>query len=99
MNVCSRCGDVILYCPCERIDPSWIHSSEWMENPSFFIYRGDAEAEWDREGRILFGDPELVAEIRSKLTGEKVEVLIPGFCLWMVEQDPHCCSSSSSGRN
>ena len=89
MSVCSRCGDVALYCSCERTDPDWTRSSKWTNNPSFYIYRGDAEAEWDREGRMLFGDPELVAEIRSKLTGEYVEVLISGFCLWMVEQDPY----------
>ena len=59
-----------------------------MENPSFWIYRGEAEVEWDRDGRALFGDAELIAEIRSNLSGERQVVLHPGFSLWMVEHDP-----------
>ena len=89
MNTCSRCGDAIIYCSCERTDPAWSSHPDLMENPSFWIYRGEAEVEWDRDGRVLFGDAELIAEIRSNLSGERQVVLHPGFSLWMVEHDPY----------
>jgi len=89
MDTCSRCLDVVIYCSCERTDPDWSSSPDLMENPTFWIYRGDAEVEWDRDGRALFGDAELIAEIRSKLSGELDVVLIPGFSLLMVERDPY----------
>lgn len=75
MNTCSRCGDAIIYCSCERTDPAWSSHPDLMENPSFWIYRGEAEVEWDRDGRVLFGDAELIAEIRSNLSGERQVVL------------------------
>ena len=89
MNRCSRCGDAIIYCSCERTDPAWSSHPDLMENPSFWIYRGKAEVEWDRDGRALFGDAELIDEIRSNLSGEHEVVLHPGFSLWMVEHDPY----------
>jgi hypothetical protein len=60
-----------------------------MENPSFWIYRGEAEIDRGRDGRALFGDAELIAEIRSNLSGERQVVLHPGFSLLMVEHDPY----------
>ena len=88
MNTCSRCGDAIIYCSCERTDPAWSSHPDLMENPSFWIYRGEAEVEWDRDGRALFGDAELIAEIRSNLTGERRLIFHPGFELLMSVHDP-----------
>ena len=89
MNTCSRCGDAILYCSCERTDPAWSSRPDLMENPSFWIHRGEAEVEWDRDGRALFGDAEVIAEIRSNLSGERQVVLHTAFSLLMVEYDPY----------
>jgi len=94
MNVCSRCGDVVMYCSCQRTDSAWSSHKELTENPTFWIYRGHETAEWDRDGRALFGDPELVADIRFKLSGERELVLLPeyplaGFMLLMAERDPY----------
>lgn len=89
MNICSQCKDAIMYCSCQLTDPTWSSHPEWSENPSFWIYRGNAQVEWDREGRALFGDEGLIAQIKAKLSGNYEEVLIPGFFLWMVPQDPY----------
>lgn len=89
MEICSQCRDAVMYCSCSRTDPEMSSHPEWSENPSFWIYRGNAKVEWDRDGRVLSGDQDLIAEIKSKLSGEYEEVLVPGFCLWMVPQDPY----------
>lgn len=85
---CSRCGDAIIYCSCERTDPAWTSHPDLMENPSFSLYRGEAEVDWDRDGRALFGDSDLIADIRSNPSGERQVVLHSGFSLLMVEHDP-----------
>ena len=56
MNRCSRCGDAIIYCSCERTDPAWSSHPDLMENPSFWIYRGEAEVEWDSRGGLVKTD-------------------------------------------
>ena len=38
---------------------------------------------------MLFGDAELIAEIRSNLSGERQVVLHSGVSRWMVEHDPY----------
>ena len=86
---CSRCLDVVLYCSCEREDPSWSKRKQWADNPSYWIYLGGLSAEWDRQGRALFGDEELIEQIRNLLSGQLETVLHLGFQLWMVEQDPY----------
>ena len=87
-RLCSRCGDVVMYCTCPYTDPVVVDDKDYMDSPSFEIYRGDQKAEWDRQTRSLSGDAELVQEIRSHLTGEYVEVLYPEFSLWMTHKDP-----------
>ena len=89
MNTCSRCLDVVIYCSCERTDPDWSSSPDLMENPKFWICRGDAEVAWDRDRPGLFGNAELIAESRSELSGELNVFLIPGGSLLMVERDPY----------
>jgi hypothetical protein len=89
MRVCERCRDVVIYCSCVLEDPSWIDSTKFTNNPSFWIFRGNQKAEWDRVGRNLFGDQELIDDIKKHLHGEYVEVLKPGFSLWMDFRDPN----------
>ncbi len=89
MDVCSRCLDVVTYCKCQLEDPEWNVSGKYTNNPTFWIYRGTQEAEWDREGRNLFGDPELIKDIRAHMTEEYTEILKPGFWLWMSVHDPN----------
>jgi hypothetical protein len=87
MRVCSICGDVVLYCKC-MYENSY-ELSQLTSNPSFWIKRGDQLAIWESETRYLYGNPTLLSDIRSHLHGKYVEVLIPGFCLWMTERDPN----------
>ena len=86
---CSNCRDEILYCRCEREDPTWSNRAWLSENPTYWIYLADMSAEWDREGRALFGSESLVREIKRKLSGKLETVLYPDFQLLMVEQDPY----------
>jgi hypothetical protein len=85
---CSRCGDVVFYCECPYTDPAVIEDKDYMDSPSFEIFRGSEVVEWDRARRSLGGSQKLLQEILSHLDGEYVEVLIPGFCLWMSPKDP-----------
>lgn len=85
---CSRCGDVVFYCECPFTDPAVIDDKDYMENPSFEIYRGSEVVEWERARRSLGGSKRLLEDILRYLNGEYVEVLAPGFCLWMSPKDP-----------
>ena len=94
MKDCSKCSGVVMYRSFQRTDPAWSSNGTYTENPTFWIYRGDEAAEWDRDGRALFGDAGLVEEIRSRLSGESELVLIPGFLLigfWLLmsEHEPY----------
>ncbi len=89
MDVSSRCLDVSAYCKCQLEDPEWDISGKYTNNPSFLIYRGNQEVEWDREGRNLFGDADLINNIRMHMTEEYTEILKPGFWLWMSVHDPN----------
>ena len=86
---CSRCGDVVFYCECPYTDPAVIDDKDYMDSPSFEIFRGAEVVEWDRARRSLGGSEKLLQDILSYLDGEYVEVLIPGFCLWMSPKDPY----------
>jgi len=86
---CSRCGDVVFYCECPHTDPAVIDDKDYMDSPSFEIFRGAEVVEWDRARRSLGGSHKLLKDILSYLDGEYVEVLIPGFCLWMSPKDPY----------
>ena len=85
---CSRCGDVVFYCDCPYTDPAVIDDKDYMDNPSFEIYRGSEVVEWDRARRSLGGSKGLLEDILRYLNEEYVEVLAPGFCLWMSSKDP-----------
>ena len=86
---CSRCGDVVMYCDCPYTDPAVVDDKDYMDSPSFEIYRASEVVEWDRARRSLGGSQKLLHDILSHLDGEYVEVLIPGFCLWMSPKDPY----------
>ena len=86
---CSRCGDVVFYCECPYTDPAVIDDKDYMDSPSFEIFRGSEVVEWDRARRSLGGSQKLLQDILSHLDDEYVEVLIPGFCLWMSPKDPY----------
>ena len=76
---CSRCGDVVMYCDCPYTDPAVVDDKDYMDSPSFEIYRGSEVVEWDKARRSLGGSQQLLQDILSHLDGEYVEVLIPGF--------------------
>lgn len=39
-DICGRCLDVVLYCVCQYTDPVVIDDKDYMDSPSFEIYRG-----------------------------------------------------------
>ncbi|MDC0912042.1 hypothetical protein OAQ27_02925 [Aquiluna sp.] len=80
---------MVMYCECPYTDPSVVDDKNYMDSPSFEIYRGSEVVEWDRARRSLGGSQELLHDILSHLDGEYVEVLKPGFCLWMSHKDPY----------
>lgn len=85
---CSRCGDVVMYCDCPYTDPAVVNDRDYTNNSSFEIYRGRETVEWESSTRSLSGSKRLIDEMMGHLTGERVEVLIPGFFLWMSHKDP-----------
>lgn len=84
---CSKCLDAIMYCTCSYSDPNVV-DPPFYSNASFSVFRGDEEVEWDSEHRSISGDRELLSEVMSQLNGEYVEVLKPGFCLWLDFREP-----------
>lgn len=86
---CSLCGDVVFYCECPYTDPLVVDDKDYLDSPTFSIYKNGMSATWERHRRELFGDKDLVEEIISHLDGEFVEVLRPGFCLWMSVKEPY----------
>jgi len=88
MRTCSLCGDVVMYCKCQEEEFVYEEIKLFRNSPSFWIYRGKETAFWDQETRGLYGDKELVDEIKSYMNGENVEVLSPGFSLWFDIREP-----------
>lgn len=86
---CSRCGDVVMYCDCPYTDPAVVNDRDYTNNTSFEIYRGGETVEWEASTRSLYGSKSLVDDIMRHLTGERVEVLIPGLLLWLSHKDPY----------
>lgn len=88
-DICSRCRDVVFYCTCPYTDPAVVDHKDYMDSPSFEIYRGSEVVEWDRATRSISGSPKLIKDILSYLDDQYVEILHPGFCLWMSYKDPY----------
>lgn len=89
MRICSICGDVVLYCTCMLEENRVVESPIYSENPSFSIYKGSSEVEWDSASRTLSGDPVLIQEIMKHLHGGYQDLLEPGFGVWMRVEDPN----------
>ena len=88
MRTCSLCGDVVMYCKCQEEESTYEEIKLFKSNRSYWIYRGEEAAFWDQETRNLYGDKQLVDEIKSHLHGEHQIILIPGFGLWMDVREP-----------
>ena len=70
---CSRCGDVVFYCECPYTDPAVIDDKDYMDSPSFEIYRGSEVVEWDRARRSLGGSQQLLQDTSAILVANTLK--------------------------
>ena len=90
-DICSNCLDVVMYCEC------WIpKDKDFSESGDFTMGDGQRTVLWNSKTLGLEGDQELIAKIRSELSGEEVTICDVGT-IWMDEREPVAVTFIGSG--